>query len=205
MWRKRLRTSARPERIFEAIRAVIAQTGVLKGKTRRALDTVVLDNAVATQDTVTQLVAAVRRVRREVPAAAEIIATRCHAHDRDTPGKPQIAWEDKAAREALVSALVNDAHTIVEALRDKALNLQAGTLWRCWPAKTWSQAKGSDGTDGRWRIARRVAHERVISTVGPQARHVHKSVRQRQDGYKAHVAIEPDGPVHCRGADRGMR
>jgi transposase len=69
VWRNRLRGSARPERIFDAVRAVIDQTGVLTGKTRRALDSVVLDDAVATQDTVTQLIAAVRRVRREVPGA----------------------------------------------------------------------------------------------------------------------------------------
>ena len=62
-------------------RAVIAATGVLKGKRRRTLDSVVLDDAVATQDTVTQLIAAVRRVGREVRGAGERIATECSAHD----------------------------------------------------------------------------------------------------------------------------
>jgi IS5 family transposase len=50
----------------------------------------------------------------------------------------------------------------------------------------------SDGTDGRWRIAQRVAPDRVISTVDPEARHAHKTVHRRQDGFKAHVAVEPD-------------
>jgi hypothetical protein len=36
--------------VFPPVRAVIDQTGVLKGKTRRALDSVVLDDAMATQD-----------------------------------------------------------------------------------------------------------------------------------------------------------
>ena len=36
-----------------------------------------LDDAVATQDTVTQLIAAIRRVAREVPGAAEVIAAQC--------------------------------------------------------------------------------------------------------------------------------
>lgn len=54
-WRNRLRTSERPERIFDAVRAVVDATGVLKGRTRRALDSTLLDDAVATQDTVTQL------------------------------------------------------------------------------------------------------------------------------------------------------
>ena len=51
---------------------------------------------------------------------------------------------------------------------------------------------GSDGTDGRWRIARRVVPDRVISTVDPDTRHAHKTVHRRQDGFKAHLAIEPD-------------
>ena len=43
-----------------------------------------------------------------------------------------------------------------------------------------------------WRIARRVAPDRVISTVDPEARHAHKTTSRRQDGFKAHVVVEPD-------------
>jgi hypothetical protein len=64
-WRRRLARSDHPNRIFDAVRAVVAETGVLQGKSRRALDSVVLDDAVATQDTITQLIAAIRRVGRE--------------------------------------------------------------------------------------------------------------------------------------------
>src|SRR5262249_61703722 len=49
-----------------------------------------------------------------------------------------------------------------------------------------------DGTDGRWRIARRVAPDRVISTVDLQARHTRKSRSKRRDGYRGHMATEPD-------------
>jgi hypothetical protein len=45
---------------------------------------------------------------------------------------------------------------------------------------------------GRWRIARRVATDRVISTVDPDARHAHKTVQRRNDGFTAHVVVEPD-------------
>jgi len=194
-WRRRLSRSERPNRIFDAIRGVIAETGVLKGKTRRALDSVVLDDAVATQDTITQLIAAIRRVGREVPGAAEIIAAECAAHDYNNPGKPTIAWDDQAAREALVSALVNDATTIVDALAEAKLDdkpAQAVALLALVAGQDVEPAEDSDGTDGRWRIARKVAADRVISTVDPQARHVHKTVHHRQDGFKGHVAIEPD-------------
>jgi hypothetical protein len=91
LWRSRLRASDRPERIFVVVGAVIAQTGVLKGRQRRALDSTLLDDAVATQDTVTQLVGAIRRVRGLVPAAAAL-ALVAHDYDHD-PGKPACAWE----------------------------------------------------------------------------------------------------------------
>jgi IS5 family transposase len=32
----------------------------------------------------------------------------------------------------------------------------------------------------------------VISTVDPESRHIHKTVHSYRDGYKAHLAIEPD-------------
>ena len=53
-------------------------------------------------------------------------------------------------------------------------------------------AEGSDGTDGRWRIARKVAEDRVVSTVDPGARHTHKSPEARRDSYRAHVAAGPE-------------
>lgn len=198
-WRRRLAASDRPNRIFDAVRAVITQTGVLEGKTRRALDSVVLDDAVATQDTITQLIAAIRRVGREVPGAAQILTARCHAHDYNDPGKPVIAWDDKQAREALVSALVTDARTMLAVLAEVLAEVElegkaadAVALLALVAGQDVEPAEGSDGTDGRWRIARKVAPDRVISTVDPETRHVHKTVHHRQDGYKGHVVIEPD-------------
>jgi IS5 family transposase len=118
LWRTRLRASGRPERIFAAVRAVIAQTGVLKGRQRRALDSTLLDDAVATQDTVTQLVAAIRRVRRLVPAA-ETLGLAAHDYDQGA-GKPACAWDDPEARTRLVSALVGDASVVLAAVEEAA-------------------------------------------------------------------------------------
>lgn len=198
-WRRRLEASRAPNRIFDAVAEVIAQTGVLKGKTRRALDSAVLDDAVATQDTVTQLIAAIRRTAREVPGAAEVIAAGCRAHDYTDPGKPNIAWDDAEAKQRLVSGLVNDALTVVGAFAQAAAEgslderaASAVALLALVAGQDVEPAEGSDGTDGRWKIARKVSQDRVISTVDPQTRHVHKTVHHRQDGYKAHVAIEPD-------------
>jgi hypothetical protein len=194
-WRRRLAGSAEPNRIFDAVKAVVAETGALRGKTRRALDSTILDDAVATQDTVTQLIAAIRRVRREVPGAAEVIAAHCTAHDYDDPGKPAIAWNDKTARERLIDALVGDAHRLLGYLPDQELGPKAAeavALLALIAGQDVEPVDGSDGTDGRWRIRQGVAPDRVISVTDPDARHAHKTVHRRQDGFKAHIAIEPD-------------
>jgi hypothetical protein len=194
-WRRRLTASGRPNRIFDAVREVIAQTGALRGRTRRALDSTVLDDAVATQDTVTQVIAAIRWVRRDVPGAAAVVAGRCTAHDYDQPGKPAIAWDDEQARAALVDALITDAHQLLGHLPNAELDPKAAeavALLALVAGQDVEPVDGSDGTDGRWRIAHRVAADRVISVHDPDARHAHKTVSRRQDGFKAHVAVEPD-------------
>ena len=49
-----------------------------------------------------------------------------------------------------------------------------------------------EDADGVFRIARRVAKDRIISTVDPDARHGHKTSARGFDGYKGHVAVDPD-------------
>jgi hypothetical protein len=194
-WRKRIAKSARPHRVNDAVRKVVEQTGIVRGRRRRAVDSTILADAVATQDTVTQLVSAIRRVAREVPGAAEQIAAVCTGHDYSQPGKPKIDWDDPAAKDALVSALVNDATELVAAFAGAELEEPAAAavaLLALVAGQDVEPAEGSDGTDGRWRIARKVAEDRVISTVDTQARHTRKSPEARRDGYRAHVAADPD-------------
>jgi hypothetical protein len=194
-WRRRLAASDRPNRIFEAVKDVVARTGVLKGKNRRALDSTVLDDAVATQDTVTQLIAAIRRVRRVVPDAGEVVTEWCTAHDYDDPGKPAIAWDDTEARARLVDELVGDALRLLGHLPETEHGPEAAealALLALIAGQDVEPVEDGDGTDGRWRIRQGVAKDRVISVVDPDARHAHKTVHHRRDGFKAHVAVEPD-------------
>ncbi|MGH3125162.1 MAG: transposase, partial [Streptosporangiaceae bacterium] len=193
-WRNRIAKSKRPHRVSDAVRRVAGETGVLRGRRRRAVDSTILADAVATQDTVTQLVSAIRKVAREVPGAAEKIAQVCTGHDYSEPGKPKIDWDDPRAKEALVSALVNDANTLVAALDGEGLDERAAgalALLALVAGQDVEPAEGSDGRDGRWRIARKVAGDRTISTVDPDARHTRKSPEARRDGYRAHLAAGP--------------
>jgi len=196
-WRKRIAASDRPDRVFDAVAEVIAQTGILRGRRKRCVDSTVFDDAVATQDTVTQLVAAIRKVARVVPGAAGVIAKVCR-RDYSQPGKPDIDWDDPAAKEQLVSDLVNDALAALDTLtgpsapeRDAAAADALGLLALV-AGQDVEPAEGSDGTGGRWRIARKVAPDRVISTVDQQARHTRKSKSKRRDGFRGHVAAEPE-------------
>src|SRR6266540_1557897 len=187
-WRNRLRASGRPRRVFDAVRQVVEQTGVLKGRGRRVLDSTVLADAVATQDTITQLVGAIRRVRRLVPAAREV---ELGAHDYDRPGKPVCVWDDPQAKQALVSGLVNDALALLGVVNDVELDGEPAEAVALLALVAGQDVEPGD-QPGSWRIARRVAKDRVISTVDPQARHTRKTSAQRRDGDKGHIAAEPE-------------
>jgi hypothetical protein len=203
-WRRRLAASDRPQRIFEAVRDIVTATGALAGKQRRALDSTVLDDAVARQDTVTQLIAAIRRVGRDVTGSQDLIAVHCtrlaalSGQDYTATGKPRIAWDDPAARNELVTALVNDALALLAVLDVEAIEEAGGkpadalALLALVAGQDVEPDEDSDGADGRWRIARTTAPDRMISAVDPDARHAHKTRERRQDGFKAHIVVEPD-------------
>jgi hypothetical protein len=166
--RNRLRASARPRRLFEDTKVVAKAAGVMKMRAR-VLDSTPVYDAVATQDTVTQLRGAIRKVLAALdhaasPVAAGVRQVLRREDDYAGPGKPPCDWDDPAAREALVDDLV--AGQDVE-----------------------------EGEDGVFRIARKTARDRVISTVDTQARHGHKSRHRRFDGYKAHLSVDPDSEL----------
>lgn len=167
---------------------MIDSTGVIKGRSRRVPDSTVLDDAVTTQDAVMQLVTAIRRVRRLVPEAK---ALKLAAHDYDNdPGKPACAWDDPEGLDQLISALVNDALDILDAVvgveLDEAQSDAVGLL-----ALIAGQDVEPGDDDGTWRIIPRTIPGRLVSAVDPESRHVHKSRSVYRDGYKAHVAVEP--------------
>ncbi|MDT2009365.1 hypothetical protein FXW78_45865 [Rhodococcus opacus] len=92
----------------------------------------------------------------------------CTGHDYSGPGKPSIDWDEPGAKDTLVSALVNDANALVEAFAGVDLDEQSAGgvgVAALVAGQDVEPAEGSDGTDGRWRIARKVAPDRVISTV----------------------------------------
>ena len=190
--RARLARSQNPGRIFEVTLEAARQAGLV-GR-RRVLDSTPLYDAVATMDTVTLVRSAIRgllAVAGEREAGLRALLVRDDDYVR--AGKPACDYDDAAAREALVDALARDARAVLAALDGQELGpvlAQAGQLLAAVTGQDLDE-----GTDGVFRIARRVAKDRIISTVDPQARHGHKTSARGFDGYKGHVGIDPDAEL----------
>jgi Transposase DDE domain/Transposase domain (DUF772) len=195
--RNRLRASERPRRLFEDTKVVARQAGALRGRVR-VLDSTPLHDAVATQDTVTQLRAAIRKLLMVLDTTMPWLAARVRAalardDDYATAGKPPCDWDDPAAREQLVDELVHDALAALAVLDGEPLSGAARDA-----ADLLAVVAGQDvaeGDDGVFRIVQGVARDRVISTVDPEARHGHKSQNRRFDGYKTHASVDPDSEL----------
>ena len=188
LWRWRLRSSSRPERVFDAVRVVASECGALSKSTRRALDSTVLYDAVATQDTVTMIGSQIRRVRKLAPAAAALGLSR----DYDGRAEPSCDWGGPEERAWLIDDLVDDARAVLDALDGADLDDEAAQAAELLATVAGQDVEADPKVPGRVRIARRVAPGRVISVVDPEARHARKTRSQRRDGYKAHIVAEPD-------------
>jgi hypothetical protein len=191
--RARLQDSARPERIFEVTREVARQAGLV-GR-RRVLDSTPIYDAVATMDTVTLVRSAIRGLLLvcEPELEAELRGVLRRDDDYGSAGKPVCDYDDPQAREALVDALAKDARALVLALDGRELDGAVSDA-----AALLASVTGQDldeGSDGVFRIARRVAKDRIISTVDPDARHGHKTSARGFDGYKGHVSVDPDSEL----------
>lgn len=187
LWRNKLRGSKRPERIFEVVRAVIQQSGVIASKHRRVLDSTVLDDAVRRQDTVSLLVTQIRRVRKLIPALEAVFVRELNLEG----SRPPCDWDDPADIERLISELGDDAYELVDAAEyldlDEAQRDSVALL-----ALVAGQDVEPGDKPGQWRIARGTAPDRIVSVVDPESRHVHKTHHSYRDGFKAHLAAEPD-------------
>jgi len=195
--RNRLRSSARPRRLFEDTKVAARQAGAMSGRVR-VLDSTPLYDAVATQDTVTQLRAAVRKLLMVLDnlapeRAGAVRGALRRDDDYKAPGKPPCDWDDRSARDALVDELVRDGLAALGALEGQGLSAPERDA-----AELVALVAGQDveaTEDGRFAIVKKVAKDRVISTVDSEARHGHKSANRHFDGYKAHISIDPESEL----------
>ena len=191
--RARLARSDDPDRIFTAT-LIAARSAGLVGR-RRVLDSTPLYDAVATMDTVTLIRSAIHGVLKAAGAnaAGRLAGLLGRVDDYADAGKPTCDWDDADARRKLVDELANDALRLLTGLEgcgaDTALGRSMELL-----ATVVGQDLATD-QDGVFHIVRKVAKDRVISTVDPQARHGRKTSARGFDGYKGHIAIDPDSEM----------
>ena len=171
--RARLARSGRPDRIFEVTLEAAWQASLV-GR-RRVLDSTPLYDAVATMDTVTLVRSAIRGLLKAAGGelAGELRGVLCRDDDYAAAGKPACDWDDEAARKALVDALARDARALLGVLDGREPGAAVAQAAALLAAVTGQDLE--EGPGGVFRIARRVAPDRVMSTVDPQARHGHKT------------------------------
>lgn len=192
-FRMRLDASDDPRRIFKVTTQVAAEAGLVGVK--RVLDSAPLFDAVATQDTVTLIRSAIRGLLKAADAQLEsrLRGVLSGTDDYAGAGKPACDWNDAQARAAVVHQLAVDGLALLRDLEDREVPvtvIEAAALVATVIGQDLEQ-----GEDGTFRIARRVAADRVISTVDPETRHGRKSTSGKFDGYKGHVAIDPDSEI----------
>src|SRR5579875_2581045 len=146
-------------------------------------------------DTITLIRSAIRGLLKVADMAlrAELAGVLQSGDDYTSSAKPQIDWEYEEARAELIDSRAKDGFAMVTALSGRELDpavKEAATLLLTVLGQDLEERE-----DGVFAIARRVGPDRVISTVDVETRHGHKTSAHGFDGYKGHVAIDPDSEL----------
>jgi hypothetical protein len=191
--RARLAASAAPRRLFKVTLEAAAKAGLVGAK--RALDSTPLYDAVATMDTITLIRSAIRGLLKQagLELEAQLRAVLTSGDEYESNAKPQIAWDDTVARAELIDSRARDGHALLAFLDSRRLGPGLAEAAELLATVLGQDLEQTD--DGVFRIARRVAKDRVISTVDPQARHGHKTAARGFDGFKGHLAADPDSEI----------
>lgn len=176
--------------LFEATLAKAVEAGIFKGKLTAIIDSSPVHGAGAVADTyelIRGFLAKVVRAAGERLGAevAGVAAPFCGA-------KPDIDWQDPAARTAHLGELVAAARAVVAEVADVA-DAEVRD-----PADLLAQVIDQDVTDdedGNPEIRQGVAPDRIVSHSDPEMRHGRKSASRRFDGHKMDVVTDEDSEM----------
>ena len=119
-WRNKIAKSDSPHLIFELAKEVVQNSSILSGKNKRVLDSTVLADCVLTQDTFSQIVAQIKRVRRSIPSLGNVSLSQVVDYS-SSERKPSIDYRDPGEKEEAISLLVADATSLIDAASELEL------------------------------------------------------------------------------------
>ena len=194
-WRNKIASSNTPHLIFDLAKQVISNTGILSNKNKRALDSTIISDCVLTQDSFSQIVAQIKRVRRTIPALSQVQLSNVIDYD-SSDKKPDIDYKDENEKQDAISLLVKDAISLIEASEnlDNLSQSQSDAIGLL-GLVSFQDVEIVDEIQGRFKLSKKVAKDRIVSVIDPHSRHVHKSRKTYVDGYKGHIAIDPDSEL----------
>jgi len=198
-WRARIAKSSCPNLIADAVNHLVEASGVLKGKTTRAADSTLLEDAVARQPAWLMLARQLKVVAFEVPSWHEAISALPGAKWHvAAQSRPEIDWSDVAAKTELYEGLAGDAVEVCSWPRDDLGEDQCDVVGLL-EVLVRQDVLLSEG--GVWRVRRggKAPKGRVISLVDPQTRRAHKSKSVVREGFKAHIVAEPESGIVTAG------
>lgn len=176
--------------LFDKILDLARELEILtEAQTARVVDSTPVLGAGAVQNTYTLIRKALQKVRT---TAGSRLKGRLEPlfEGKDYSKKADIDWSDAGARKDHLNELIEESKRVLSVLEAEDVTEQerlAGELL----AQVTDQDVEPD-EEGRFRIRRGVAKDRVISVTDPEMRHGRKSKNKRFDGYKLHVSEEPE-------------
>ena len=185
-------------RIFEATKLAAVKMGILSPEDAQYIDSTNILGAATVQDTFMLLFQGLRQLAQAQHKAVDpeteqaILARLKRTEYLSDKRKPQIDWQDEAARMALLVELIQDASVLMIACE----NVEDAAV-----CEAMAQMKRLIGQDievteeGKTKIRQGVAKDRQCSVVDPDMRHGRKSSSKRFNGYKATVAVEPKSGI----------
>jgi hypothetical protein len=177
-------------KLFEATLAKAVQAKIFRQPLTAIIDSSPVHGAGAVADTY-ELIRGF--LRQTVRAARQSLSTETAGVTEPFCGaKPDIDWQDPAARKAHLGALIAAGRALlseVAASTDPAVQEPADLL-----AQVIDQDVEND-PDGEAQIRQGVAKDRIVSPSDPEMRHGRKSASRRFDGHKMDIVGDEDSEL----------
>lgn len=180
--------------IHRRVLEIAYEAGLLDDTELQAVDSTNTECRGAIIDTYNLVATAIKQVIRKVAECLEVPTEKLAEEwglprylRRSIKGAVSIDWNDKAARDALITEEVRDAEQLVMRVKtlDLMLPVDVTEAIDLMLKVAHQDVKRLD--DGTFTIVHGTAPGRVISITDPEARHGHKTQNKLINGFKTHV------------------